>query len=189
MRTANVRPSGATVPRVHGIYLLATGLWPIVHLRSFERVVGPKIDRWLVKTFGALVAAVGASFVMESLERTNGRTVRTLALTSAGVIALAELIYVSKGRISPVYLLDVVAQLGLIVGWKKTQAARCRMKNKGKPSRQEADERKEREVTDPSSPRTIHRFDRSRSDEKGGRGELGARRSLETVESKRQRKR
>jgi hypothetical protein len=43
--------------------------------------------------------------------------------------------------------------------------------NKGKPSKQQADERKEREVNDdPASPRKIHRLDRSRSDEKGGKG-------------------
>lgn len=60
-------------------------------------------------------------------------------------------------------------------------------KSKGKPSRQVADERKERDVTDSRSPRTIHRFDRSRSDEKGGKGDTPVRRSFETVESKRQR--
>jgi len=55
--------------------------------------------------------------------------------------------------------------------------------NKGKPSKQAADERKEREVTDSRSPRTVHRLDRSRS-EKGGTGATAARqRSFETPES------
>jgi hypothetical protein len=62
-------------------------------------------------------------------------------------------------------------------------------KNKGKPSRQQPDERKELDVVDPRSPRTLHRFDRSRGDEKGGKGETPIRRTLETTESKRQRKR
>jgi len=62
-------------------------------------------------------------------------------------------------------------------------------KNKGKPTKQVADQRKELEVSDPRSPRTIHRLDRSRGDEKGGKGELPTRlRSIETGESKRQRK-
>lgn len=62
-------------------------------------------------------------------------------------------------------------------------------KNKGKPSQQVADERKELEVTDERSPRAIHRLDRSRSDEKGGKGELPTRlQPRETTESKRQRK-
>ncbi|RYZ03045.1 MAG: hypothetical protein EOO73_29445 [Myxococcales bacterium] len=44
--------------------------------------------------------------------------------------------------------------------------------NKGKPSQQKADERKERETnTSPSAARTVHRLDRSRGDEKGGKGD------------------
>jgi hypothetical protein len=39
--------------------------------------------------------------------------------------------------------------------------------NKGKPSQQKMDERKERDAT---GSRTSHRLDRSRSDEKGGKG-------------------
>lgn len=44
-------------------------------------------------------------------------------------------------------------------------------KNKGKPSQQKADERKELESNGgPGSPRSVHRLDRSRTDEKGGKG-------------------
>jgi hypothetical protein len=53
------------------------------------------------------------------------------------------------------------------------------MPSKGKPSKQQADERRERELetpNDPQPPRTIHRLDRSRGDEKGGKG-AGNRRS------------
>lgn len=42
--------------------------------------------------------------------------------------------------------------------------------NKGKPSQQKADERKEREASSGTGPRGIHRLDRSRSDEKGSKG-------------------
>jgi hypothetical protein len=34
------------------IYYIATGLWPVFNLRSFERVTGPKTDGWLVKQAG-----------------------------------------------------------------------------------------------------------------------------------------
>jgi hypothetical protein len=47
-------------------------------------------------------------------------------------------------------------------------------KNKGKPSKQKADERKEREASSEST-KTIHRLDRSRADEKGARGETARR--------------
>jgi hypothetical protein len=49
------------------------------------------------------------------------------------------------------------------------------MTNKGKPTKQVVDERKESEVADPKAARKIHRFDRSRSDEKGGKGPMPSR--------------
>jgi hypothetical protein len=55
-------------------------------------------------------------------------------------------------------------------------------KNKGKPSQQKADERLESEGNqDPRSPRAVHRLDRSRSDEKGGKGATPRRTKVETV--------
>ncbi len=50
------RNSGASL---QGIYYVATGLWPILNMRSFEMVTGPKRDKWLVKTVGALITAIG----------------------------------------------------------------------------------------------------------------------------------
>jgi hypothetical protein len=58
-------------------------------------------------------------------------------------------------------------------------------KNKGKPSQQKADERKELGSNGgPGSPRSIHRLDRSRTDEKGGKG-AGNRRSIATGSGRR----
>jgi hypothetical protein len=55
-------------------------------------------------------------------------------------------------------------------------------KNKGKPTQQKADERLESEGNhDPRSPRTVHRLDRSRSDEKGGKGATPRRTPVATV--------
>ena len=38
------------------VYYVSTGVWPIVHLRSFMALTGRKRDTWLVQTFGALAA-------------------------------------------------------------------------------------------------------------------------------------
>jgi hypothetical protein len=35
-----------------GVFYLATGLWPLLNIRTFERVTGPKTDKWFVKTAG-----------------------------------------------------------------------------------------------------------------------------------------
>ena len=89
--------------RVQGLFYIATGLWPIVHYRSFERVTGPKVDDWLVKTIGGLIAAVGVALV--------GRDDRVLGVGSAVALGAADVVYAGRGRISPVYLADAVVEL------------------------------------------------------------------------------
>lgn len=42
-------------PASHGPIYVVSGVWLIVHSHSFERVTGPKADRWLVKTVGGLL--------------------------------------------------------------------------------------------------------------------------------------
>lgn len=89
-----------------GVYYLVTGLWPFLHLRSFLAVTGPKRDIWLVRTVGALAAAIGIPLL-------RGES-RTLATTSALAFAAIDVGYVAAGRISPVYLSDAAAQAGFL---------------------------------------------------------------------------
>jgi hypothetical protein len=49
---------------LQALYYLATGLWPLVHLSSFEAVTGPKTDDWLVHMVGLLAMVSGASLGM-----------------------------------------------------------------------------------------------------------------------------
>lgn len=104
-----------------GAVYIATGLWPVVHLRSFEALAGKKRDGWLVQTMGALIAAVGGALLVGAaegpIERRASRTVKTLGIASAGVLALADLIFVSKRRIPPIYLADAVMEAALIGAW------------------------------------------------------------------------
>jgi hypothetical protein len=44
---------------VQGIYFLATGVWPLLSMRTFLAVTGLKTDLWLVKKVG-LILAIGA---------------------------------------------------------------------------------------------------------------------------------
>jgi hypothetical protein len=105
------------MPAVQGAFYVGTGLWPILHIRSFEAVTGPKRERWLVKTMGGLIAAVGASLIAGGREPKSSRLLPILGISSAVALAMADVIYVAKGRISPVYLADAVAELGLVAGW------------------------------------------------------------------------
>ena len=98
-----------------GAYFLVTGLWPILHMRSFEAITGPKFDRWLVKTTGGLIAAVGLALLAGARDRT--RTVSVLGAGSACALGAADVVYVSRNRIPPVYLLDAAVEVGLLLAW------------------------------------------------------------------------
>ena len=106
---------------------MAAGLWPLVHLRSFEAVTGPKSDRWLVKSIGSLISVVGCSLLVGAREPTRSRALQTLGIGSAVALGTADVVYVAKGRIAKTYLLDAVAQLALLGLWawdQKREAAR-----------------------------------------------------------------
>ena len=97
-------------PIAQGAYFVVTGIWPILHRRSFEAITGPKVDRWLVKTFGALVGSIGGTLLVGAVESPRSRMLRALGLGSAAVIGLAEIIYVGKGRIARIYLVDAMIE-------------------------------------------------------------------------------
>jgi hypothetical protein len=42
-------------------YFVLTGAWPLVHDESFQVVTGPKVDMWLAKVVGAVVATIGVA--------------------------------------------------------------------------------------------------------------------------------
>ena len=97
-----------------GTYYLVTGLWPLASMRAFEAVTGPKTDKWLVKTVGVLVSVVGGSLLLAARANNMTPASRLLALGSAAGLAAIDLNYATKGRISRVYLLDSMAEAGLI---------------------------------------------------------------------------
>jgi hypothetical protein len=88
-------------------------------MRSFEAVTGPKVDRWLVKTVGALVAVIGSGLALASRRRQLAPELMLVAAGSAAALATIDTVYVAKRRISPVYLLDAVAEIALVVGWAR----------------------------------------------------------------------
>jgi hypothetical protein len=104
-------------PVIQGSIYLGSGLWPIVHLRSFERVTGPKVDGWLVKTVGGLLAVTGAALIAGSGIRRPSRALRVLGVGTATVLALVDVIYASRGRISRIYLADAALQGALGALW------------------------------------------------------------------------
>lgn len=102
---------------VQALYYVLTGIWPLVDLPSFELVTGPKVDDWLVETVGVLVATIGAVLGVAGYRRTIVPEVPLLAGGSALSLAGIDVIYVAKGRISRLYLLDAVAEIALAAIW------------------------------------------------------------------------
>lgn len=102
---------------VQGIYFLASGIWPILHMESFLRVTGPKTDLWLVKTVGILLAVIGAVLILAQVNAEVNTSMIVLAIGSALSLALVEFVYVTKKVISPIYLGDAFVELILIAWW------------------------------------------------------------------------
>jgi len=109
--------SRRAVARWHGTFNLVSGLWPLVHRRSFEGLLGAKADYWLVNTIGGLL--VGNGFVQLCSTRSlQGRAAaRLVGLGTASTLAMIDLVYVSRRRISPVYLLDAAVEVAWVVAW------------------------------------------------------------------------
>jgi hypothetical protein len=109
-----------------GAYFAATGLWPIFHMRSFEAITGPKVDRWLVKTVGLCIACIGGTLLVAARHDRVTPEIRGLAISSASALAAIDVYYSAKGRISSIYLADAVAEAGLIAGlmWGRRRAGR-----------------------------------------------------------------
>lgn len=90
--------------KIQGGYYLLTGIWPVLHIRSFMAITGGKTDIWLVKMVGLLSVATGLALVA------NSRNQQTLGFATAIAFAAIDLNYSFNGTISPVYLFDAVFQ-------------------------------------------------------------------------------
>jgi hypothetical protein len=114
------RNSGSGLRALAGlqaIYYALTGVWPLVHMPSFLAVTGPKVDLWLVETVGVLVAVVGAGLAVAAVRGHVSFEVALIAIGSALGLAAIDVIYVARGRIPAIYLLDAAAEAVLIIAW------------------------------------------------------------------------
>lgn len=75
-------------------------------------------------TVGLMVANVGAALVWAGLRKRVSAELKLLAAGSALSLAAIDVIYAGvQKRISPVYLLDAVVELGLVAAWVAAEKA------------------------------------------------------------------
>jgi hypothetical protein len=101
---------------VQAAYYAPTAIAPFLSRSAFERVTGRKTEWWLVLTVSALVGAVAAALAL-SARGEPGPETALLGAGSAAGMGLIDVVYVSRGRISPVYLLDAAVQLPIAAAW------------------------------------------------------------------------
>jgi hypothetical protein len=97
--------------------MLASGLWPLLSIKSFEAVTGPKADVWLVKTVGCLLSVVGLHTILSSRTGTDARKGGAVAGGVSATLAYISGFYAIRRRISKVYLLDSAIQTTWTLLW------------------------------------------------------------------------
>lgn len=102
---------------IQGVFFITTGLWPMISMRTFETVTGPKVDDWLVKTVGLLIAVSGVELVRSGLRSNTPKKAAVLGVGDSLTLGAISLIYSLKGRISKVYLLDTLIEFSFAALW------------------------------------------------------------------------
>ena len=100
------------VAALQAAFYISTGVWPLLHRHSFERLTGPKVDFWLAQTVGATVAAIGAG----GMSRRRSTAALKLGASPDGSGPLP------KGRARPAH---VQARPRSPTGWSRSAGSGC----------------------------------------------------------------
>src|ERR1041385_8337352 len=104
------------VALAQGLYFFISGIWPILSMKTFLAVTGPKTDLWLVKTVGIILAVIGGVLIFAQVNAQINMAIIILGIGSALSLAIVEFVYVAKKVISPIYLGDAILEL-ILIGW------------------------------------------------------------------------
>jgi hypothetical protein len=111
------------IAQAQGVFNIVGGLWPLLSIRSFEAVYGPKVDKWLEYTVGGLLVTIG---VAQASSRTpsDREVARRLGIGTAATLLAIDLIFVPRGRIRATYLQDAVCELAWLGAWATSRDKR-----------------------------------------------------------------
>jgi len=100
-----------------GCYFLIAGIWPLLHIKSFQKVTGRKTDLWLVKTVGVLVIVIGAGLIVAGFRQRFAPELILIAMASVLGLMVVDLVHAFKRVLSPIYVLEAVLEAGFLVWW------------------------------------------------------------------------
>lgn len=113
--------SPSALAAAQAAYLAGSGLAPLVSMRAFEAVTGPKMDHWLVKTVGLLALGFAVLLAREAGEPEPDALA---GLAASLPFAAASGWYGATGRISRIYLVDAAIELAFAALWARAAADR-----------------------------------------------------------------
>lgn len=94
-------------------YYLATGIWPVIHIKSFEKITGEKTDKWLVKMVGLLSVAVAITIFLAN----SADDVKLLGILAAAAFVAIDFYYAVQRIVAPIYFVDGLIQVAFMAGW------------------------------------------------------------------------
>lgn len=110
-------PDPTAVARAQGWFNVVAGAWPLLSLRSFEAVFGPKEDRWLEHTVAGLLLVNGYS----QLRAPSDESARVIGVGTAATLLAIDLVYVPRGTIRWTYLIDAAFEAGWLAVWWRSR--------------------------------------------------------------------
>jgi hypothetical protein len=109
--------SARRVARVQGVVYVATGVWPLVDLRSFEAVTGPKVDGWLVKTVAGLLVTIGGVELWAARREDPSAEIGVLGAGTAATLGAVAAYNAARARIRRVYYGDAALEGAFVLAW------------------------------------------------------------------------
>jgi hypothetical protein len=99
------------------LYYLLTALWPMIHMRSFEAVAGPKKEHWLVYTVSLLLLGIISPMIYHLVNSEKVSVeIMILSIAAAMGLALIDIIFSLRGIIWKTYLIDAAIEILMILG-------------------------------------------------------------------------
>lgn len=103
--------------RIQSSYIFITAAWPIIDIKSFIAVTGPKNDLWLVKTVAALLISVSVTLGSFLFIKTDLRPAIILGASTSAAFIIVDFYYAISNVISDIYMADGLLETVFLLGW------------------------------------------------------------------------